>query len=234
MPPTLPDSRRRWASAARSSGYVATTVGRRPAATSHGERIEAVAADAQEDAVEIDVAVDGELEVAGQVDDRGGVAAHADVRERRLQEAADEVDDRVELVTERRRGGGRGVGVGPVEPQLHAECLEPGAVVRPGRSCHPQAAPRGQLHEQVPDPTGRAVHEHPRSLGQPHPLQHLERGAAGQGQRSRRHGVQPGGRGPTRSAATTTRSASAPSRVPCTGSRPQIGSPEPATVPANS
>jgi hypothetical protein len=53
--------------------------------------------------------------------------------ERRLQQAADQVDHGVELVAEGVVSGRRWVGVRAVQPQVDAQRLQPGPVVGPRR-----------------------------------------------------------------------------------------------------
>jgi hypothetical protein len=91
--------------------------------------VEPIATGSHQDAVEVDVAVDGQVEVATEVDDGGGPPADADVRQRRLELTADQVDDRVELVTQLLDGSSGRRGVGPVEPQVDAELLDAATVV---------------------------------------------------------------------------------------------------------
>src|SRR5215212_1799259 len=69
-----------------------------------GELVEAVATRAHQDAVQVDVAVDGQLEVPGEVHDARGVAADPDVRQCRRDEVPHQVDDGVQLATERLGG----------------------------------------------------------------------------------------------------------------------------------
>ena len=155
-----------------------------------GELVEPVAAGTDQDAVQVDVAVEGEVEVAAQVDDRRGVAPDRDVRQGRFDPTADQVDDRVHRVAQLADGRGRDVRLVPVDPDLDPVRLEPGAVGRPGGRRDAESAEHRHLHQQVTDASGRTMDQQPRAGVQRQPLQHLQRCAARERQRGSHDRVQ--------------------------------------------
>ena len=158
-------------------------VGQDAGADLGGELVEPVAARLHEHAVQVDVAVDRQVEVAGQVDDRRGVAADGHVGQGRLELSADQVDDSSERLAQRPLGVGRRPTARSGRARARRRAPRAGRRSS-GREAAATRKPRrtGHLHQQVTDTTGRAVHEHPRPGDQRHPLQHLERRAPGQGQ----------------------------------------------------
>jgi hypothetical protein len=107
-----------------------------------GELVEAVASGTHQYAVEVDVAVDGEVEIASEVHDRGGVTADPHIRERWREQLTDEIDDGIQLVAQSSHGRGRRFRLGAIQPEVEAEILEPVAIL--GACCRrdPQPRPR--------------------------------------------------------------------------------------------